>query len=375
MELKELRNGEAQRWDQLIAGYPGAAIFHQKAWLDYLAASRGARIRLWEIRQGAQVVGYFCGGMLRKGPFPILGSPLRGWGTNFMGPVMKGNSDHRDFLKALDRLAESYGLAMTELEQRFLSEDALAEAGYECETTWTYLVELTPSDPDAILKRMDKARRYGIRRAMKLGLTVEDTDDPAMPEQYYEQFAALMYRKGLAPPYPREYPRLLFHHLRKANRLFALRVRDAQHEVVATGLFPYDDHTLYFWGGASKPEARQLNANDLLHWHAMCLGAERGLRSYDMSGWGRFKKEFGGELITLKRWHKCYWRSARWARRGYEMYSRRWIRIQRWWEGLRVAGWFTRSSLSEGDGNSREAAAPEAAQGESKEEFSAEPRQ
>ena len=41
----------------------------------------------------------------------------------------------------------------------------------------------------------------------------------------------------------------------------------------------------------------------------MCLGLQRGLRCYDMSGYGRFKSKFGGELVTLRRWHKAYWRS------------------------------------------------------------------
>ena len=53
----------------------------------------------------------------------------------------------------------------------------------------------------------------------------------------------------------------------------------------------------------------------------MCLGLQRGLRCYDMSGYGRFKSKFGGELVTLRRWHKAYWRSARWARKGYVFIS------------------------------------------------------
>ena len=36
-----------------------------------------------------------------------------------------------------------------------------------------------------------------------------------------------------------------------------------------------------------------------------------------MSGFGRFKSKFGGELVPLRHWHKAYWRSARWARKAY----------------------------------------------------------
>lgn len=61
---------------------------------------------------------------------------------------------------------------------------------------------------------------------------------------------------------------------------------------------------------------------------------DRGLRVYNMCGYGRFKKKFGGDLVTLKRWHKCYWRTARWARRGYELYFQKRIRLQGWWQRM-----------------------------------------
>src|SRR5713226_1890683 len=89
LQLVELDGSEAQRWDALIAKYPGWSLFHQRAWLDYLASSRGVA--------------------LRRGPFRILGSPLRGWSSNFMGPVMNGAVDPAEFLAALDRLARAEG--------------------------------------------------------------------------------------------------------------------------------------------------------------------------------------------------------------------------------------------------------------------------
>jgi hypothetical protein len=330
LQLVELDGSEAQRWDALIAKYPGWSVFHQRAWLEYLAASRGVAVRHWAIRNGAQTLGYFCGGTLRRGPFRILGSPLRGWSTNFMGPVMHGAVDPAEFLAALDRLARAEGLAMIELEHRAFSEDLLERAGYESETSWTYRVALTPDDPEAMLKRMEKSRRYGVRKAIKLGLTAEDTSDAAIADEFYDQLTEVMRYKGAAPGYPREYVQLLVRHLKAAGRMFALRVRSPQGQLLATGLFPFDDHTVYMWGAASNEDGRKLYANDFLHWQAMSLAAERGLTAYDMSGWGRFKKEFGGELLTLKRWHKCYWRSAKLARRGYELYVKSGLRVRNW---------------------------------------------
>lgn len=328
--LEPLTAAEAGRWDELIAPYAGREVFHRKAWLDYLADSRGVDIRLWKIQNGERPVGFFCGGLVQKGPFRILGSPLKGWGTNSMGPVVDGDVDDGELLLALDRLAGQEHLAMSELEHTSLHEEALRSRAYEPVPGFTYLVELNPGEPERMWRRLESTCRNRIRKALRSGLTVEDTDDPAVADEFYEQYTELMARKGLVPPYPRQFARLLVRHLKQADLIFALRVRDASGRVVATGLFPHDDRTVYFWGGASWHDARDLCPNDLMHWTMMELASGRGLVRYNMCGDGRFKRKFGGAHVGIKRWRKHYWRSARWAQRGYALYFQKRISLQGW---------------------------------------------
>jgi CelD/BcsL family acetyltransferase involved in cellulose biosynthesis len=332
--LQPLDAEQAARWDDLIAPFAGRELFHRRAWLDYLAASRGVEIRLWSVVNGERSLGYFCGGIVRKGPFRILGSPLKGWGTNSMGPVVQPDTNERDLLGALDVLARQEGLAMTELEHTAFSDSGLRAFRYEPVPNWTYLVKLTPGDPDAMWRRLESTCRNRIRKAQRAGLVVEETDDLGAADEFYDQYLELMARKGLVPPYPRDTARLLVRHLVPAGLLFLLRVRDAEGRVLATGLFPHDDHTVYFWGGASRMDTRDRCPNDLLHWSLMERAAERGLTLYNMCGDGRFKRKFGGERAPVKRWHKHYWRSARWAQRGYAFYFQKRISVQGWLQGL-----------------------------------------
>jgi len=284
LRLESLSAEELAQWDELIAPYPGRELFHTRAWLDYLAETRGVGIRLWKIQEGARTVGYFSGGIFQKGPFRILGSPLKSWGTNSMGPIVDDTVEPADLLQLLDRLAAQERLAMIELEQPNLPESALEAAGFEAVHDWTYLVALTPEDPAQMWQALSSTCRNRIRKAMTSGLIAEDVDDPALVDEYYEQFSALMRRKGVRPPFPRAYVRSLVGHLKKADRLFALRVKDPAGRVLATGLFPHDDRTMYFWSGASWMDEHRLAPNDYLHWRAMCLAAARGLRVYNMSG-------------------------------------------------------------------------------------------
>lgn len=354
-QLVPLAADEAARWEELTASYPAFELFHRKPWLDYLSESRKMQIRYWELRKGDQKLGYFCGGILRKGPFRILGSPLKGWGTNFMGPVMNGSFDPAHFLEALEDLACGENLAMAELESRALSETALEAARFEPVIGWTYWVEVTPGNRDAMWRALESTCRNRIRKAIKAGLTAEDAMDPGVADEFYERYCDLMQRKGRVPPYPREYARLLFRHLKRADLLFALRVRDNTGRVLAVGLFPHDHRTMYFWGGASWQDGRDLCPNEFLHWSAMRMAAERGLARYDMCGYGQFKRKFGGELVTLKRWHKCYWKTARWARHAYAFCFQERQRLQGWWEGIRAS----RSGAGEQRGDAVATSEPE----------------
>jgi lipid II:glycine glycyltransferase (peptidoglycan interpeptide bridge formation enzyme) len=178
-------------------------------------------------------------------------------------------------------------------------------------------------------KALDSTCRNRVRKAIKAGLTAEDVSDEVIADEFYDHYTDVMRRKGLRPPYPREQARLLFRHLKKADLLFALRIRDAEGNVLATGLYPHDDRSMYFWGGASVLDGRDLCPNEFLHWSAMRLGAQRGITCYNMCGSGRFKKKFGGVLITRRRWHKCFSLAATWSRNLYWLYFSEGQRLRR----------------------------------------------
>ena len=320
LRIEPLPKEEEANWDRLVRPYETRELFHQLVWLDYLEATQGAKKVLYRLMAGSDCMGYFCGAVVKKGPFKVFATPLKGWGTNFMGPIADRDLDQQAFLRALDELARREGFDMVEMESRALSGEILAKAGYEPTEGKTYLVQLGPENPEAMWKNLDSTCRNRIRKAQKSGLVVEDADDPMMVEEFYQQYTALLARKKQPSPYSRERPRQLFDYLKKKDMLFALRIKSKSGEVVATGLFPHDERSMYFWGGASPLAFRQFCPNEFLHWSAMSLAAERGLQTYDMCGYGQFKKKFGGELVYLKRWHKCYSPVTRLARKMYQTY-------------------------------------------------------
>jgi predicted N-acyltransferase len=337
-DLEPLNKGEQETWDARIAGYESAHLFHRRAWLNYLAESQEVEIRYWAIREARKTVGYFCAGVFNKGPFRILGSPLKSWGTNFMGPVVNSDFSAEAFLQAVDELAASEGIAMVEIENPVLDMKLMSSRGYDVRVDSTYIIELTPHDEDRVWHRIDKKDRSTVRKARRLGLTVVESGDAGMTDEYYDQFVEVMTRKGLFPPYDRSRPGLLFKHLYPKDMLLALQVLSPEGKPIATGLFPHDDRTIYYWGGASRFAGRQYSPNDLMHWSVLEWALKRGLTAYNMCGPGKFKQKFGGELMTIRRWQKYYSPMARWGRAAYARYHGVRTKVLGRWERFAHAG-------------------------------------
>src|SRR5215510_6881264 len=291
-------------WDARIRLFESAFLFQEAAWLRFLEESQGVTVRGLRLRHSADAVaGYFCAAETRKGPFRLLGAPLQGWTTTFMGPIV--NTLHADsFLTILEQYCGAHRVHYIELCNPILPAAAMQARGYECDPDVTFRVAI--DNEDVMWQRLEsKSCRHAIRRARSHGLRVEPTDDPAVVDEYYSQLQEVFQRQGLVPTYDHDRVRTLWNYLHPASRLLALQVWHHD-EVIASGLFPFDDRGLYFWGGASRIRAYSLYPNELLQWHAMLFALERGIPHYYMGGGGTFKKKFGGVPVPVERWFKAF---------------------------------------------------------------------
>jgi hypothetical protein len=319
LRLEPLSATDIANWDSIIAAFPQRQVFHRQAWLDCLAETQEAEWRYWAITSGGNVVGYFCGGIVKKGPFRILGSPLRSWHTNYLGPLLAEGVDPNEFVGAIEHLAKEERLAAVELEYPSMPHAAFEAAGFSHHQTWTDHLPLLP-DHRQMMLRMSNGRKHGIRKALRYGLEVIDDQDAG--GRLYDQLSRALHRRGANCPFPRSFPQAIVKFLRPQGLLYTLGVRNPSGEVVATGLFPFDNGTVYLWDTASEVEGRDQHPNDLLHWELMCRAADDGLSLYDMSGYGRFNNAFGPQLVPTFRWYKCYSTAAKWGRGAYEQYLR-----------------------------------------------------
>ena len=315
LTLEPLRPEQITRWDSLIADFPRRTVFHSQAWFRCIVESQQADWRYWAVTDHGRVVGYFAGGITHRGPFRILGSPLRTWRTNHIGPLLQEGVDPEAFVIALNHLARAERLSMVEIEYEGMPHAAYEDAGFDCHQTWTNTLRLTP-DLARLLRATGQGRRHGIRKAQRYGLEV--VDYAGAGALVHDQLTRTLQRKGALCPFPVEFSMAVERNLRPAGLLYSLGVRNPDGEIVAAGLFPRDHRTVYLWECSSELKGRNHNPNDLLHWGLICRAAVDGHQLYNMSGYGRFNYSFGTELVAVHRWNKCYSLSARASRRVYE---------------------------------------------------------
>lgn len=304
-------------WDKLIEAFPTKTLFHEAPWLDHVQSVHPqGRIVYYEIRDDNGLLGYYCALRITRLMIPIQGSPLGGTGTNFMGPLVKADVDQRELIQALTRLFGPRHFLHLELSNPWLDPSVMKEAGFEVQESVTHICRI-PGEEDAAFASLSTEARNRVRKAAKNGVVVDRTNDPAIVSEFFEQFLEVYGKQGMNTPFGEERPRSLFEHLMPAGRLLALRVRKDD-EILATGLFPFDDRAIYFWGAASWIKHQKLCPNEALHWGVFQFAVEKQIPIYNMCG-GRnqFKNKFGGEDVPYLTYHKSALPILKTARRIY----------------------------------------------------------
>ena len=77
-----------------IANLNQSNVFITKQWLKFISETQNAEPIIIQINYKNIFVGYFIGLIIKKFGFKILGSPLPGWTTSYMGFTFS-RSDHR----------------------------------------------------------------------------------------------------------------------------------------------------------------------------------------------------------------------------------------------------------------------------------------
>lgn len=322
---------DAAEWDELVQQFPDHTVFHLHAWAQIISENHGARPAMAKATCGDDCVAVWPFLEVWKGPLRVLGSPLPGWSTAYMGPLFDPSLSPQEMQVVFSTfmnhdLLRKHAYLACKVISRGRTLD-LTQFGFDHVLDLdTYLIDLT--QPSAVVwDNLKSECRTRIRKAEKLGIEVREESDGGFVSDYWSMSLDTFEKSNIQPTHDHEFVGLMWKHLRGGQPGARVRALSAYHggERIATLVLPFDSHTMYYWGGAAFTRFRQLPSHNLLHWHAILAAQRLGLREYDFictfGGPGRFKKTFGPRVVPMAvHWEHSPSRLMAALKRGYATY-------------------------------------------------------
>lgn len=324
----EVKSCELRQWDDVMAHFPRHTIFHRAAWIELLMAVHDLKPLLVSVECDGRPMAAWPALWLRKGPLRIVGSPLPGWSTAYMGPVFADGENVKD---ALDAMLNSRWLRRQAYIACKVLDDQqtidLSPHGFVGVMAFdTYMVDLT-QDEEQLWSNLKGECRSRVRKARNLELEVVEETTRDFADDYWKMCEETFANSGIEPTHNRQFVFELWERLHASGQLLVMSAKQ-QGKRLATLVLPYDKHTMYYWGGASFLEFRNIPSHNLLHWEAMIRAKAMGLQWYDFistsGGPGRFKKTFGPqELHRSMHWERSSSKLIAALKTRYERYMHR----------------------------------------------------
>jgi len=283
-------------WQELDQ-YDDRSVFQTLPWLNFVAESQGAEPLIVKIVETGKTLGYFTGLIVKKLGIKILGSPFNGWTTTYMGFNLLPDASEHEILEAFPEFVfNELGCRILQISERRFTEMEFSNSSYSVINYRNLEIDLTKSE-DELFSKMASAKRRGIRKASKSGISIEEVSDIDFADDYYAQLEEVFAKRSLKPTYSKERVIALIRNLQPSGQLLLLRVRDSDGQCIATGIFPAFNDTMLFWGGASWRKFQHYRPNEYMFWYAMKYWKKQGMKTFNLGGWADYKKQYGGEQI------------------------------------------------------------------------------
>jgi lipid II:glycine glycyltransferase (peptidoglycan interpeptide bridge formation enzyme) len=172
----------------------------------------------------------------------------------------------------------------------------------------TIEIDLTRTEEE-LWNSIDKDARWGVKKAEKEGLLISGITQESDWKEFYEIYKKTIIAGGIVPD---DFDEIKL----KDYMLFVCRKND---KIIAGAIIFIEKDKFTLKYNASLHEFLNLQPNNLLYWHLIKWGKERGFKVFDLGGYqinasghltgvNRFKERWGGKVIKYKihSWNPIY---------------------------------------------------------------------
>lgn len=308
-----------KEWDNFVESHPNGTLFHTSRWLETIEKTQGVRKLQYGIYHHNELVGVFPLFIKKYWLLKVAASPFLLEDTPYMGPVIDPLY-FDEAMQVFDMTVRKLKIHYTRMMLRnFYPCDDLNRLGYEVICKHTHILALSLS-VDELWKGMEGRCRTAIRKAKKSGIKIKHAEKRSWIEQYYSMYEKLYKRQNKNLPNTKEFFYLLWDSFFPNN--LTILIAEYEGQSIAGAIIVKHKDTAYYLDGVSIKDFNRLAPNSLLQWEAIKHAKNEGYKAYDFVGsdlpWlAKFKKSFGGTLVT----YLCLERASNnWVRYLRSMY-------------------------------------------------------
>jgi hypothetical protein len=290
--IKIIDPRKLKEWDSILLRTPEASFFHSTAWAKVLCESyhyQPLYITEWDGESlkallALMDVDSFLTG--RRG----VSLPF----TDYCDPIAPDNETFRDLLNEAVLYGKEKGWKHLEIRGGAVF---LANGAPSCTTAYGHTLGLSRGADEQMTRLRDSTRR-NIKKAVKEGVTVSIRRDMEALRFFYNLNCMTRQEHGL-PPQPFSFFEKIHEHILSHDKGCICLAEHGNQPVAASIFFHFGDKAIYKYGASDK-NAKNLRANNLVMWEAICWYIEHGYKHFcfgrtekDNDGLRQFKNGWG----------------------------------------------------------------------------------
>lgn len=287
------------------------SLFHQPIWLN--SVKKGFNIDIKSVltfNAEGNLIALTPIMVKKRGPFCLMGSPLRGMYTDYAGILFKDCIQKELQLKILKSQFNLLKNKADYVELGFHKDfnehrDEFISMNFQEIISKSSEIDISLEKGQLWDSYSSRARNM-IRKSEKNNVYISETiPDRAWVNDYYEMLNHTFLRQGKKCPHPKKFflELIELHESRKALFLSA----KLDNEIISAAIFLINQNKMIYLSGTANKKGMNMAATSAIQWHAMQYGIENGFEIFDMGGLGipsidKFKLSFGGEVYRKSRW-------------------------------------------------------------------------
>ena len=186
---------------------------------------------------------------------------------------------------------------------------------------WQNFIINLDKPADEVWKQLKKSRRYGVNKAKKRGVMIEELRGKESIPVFYDLLQETYKNRNIVFENISNFE-VIFDILVPKNMAKFFMAKYEGRYIAAILILLYKG-VIYDWyaGSSQKREDLVLCPNDLIAWYVIEWGANNGFHIFDFggggepddtSGWIEFKRQFGGKLVNYGRYTKIHHSKKLW---------------------------------------------------------------